>query len=200
MNPSTAPLTPREQITTKLNRIAQLTTTLNEATAPFSSQIEALLAACATATQRDRDEIEQLTDEVEKLAAAHAPDLFDGKARVFQHNAHRITRSEGKAVDCDDEESVIELALDLAESGADDATKMSAAACIKTKHTIDKQWIRSKWKKHGEWFAQFLGLRLKTTTTYTVEIDGSPALKKAKKKTGSKVESTTEEPQLQEAA
>jgi len=193
-------ITPRDQIKTKLNRIAQLITTLNEATAPFSSQIEALKAACATATQRESEEIMQLTEEVEKLAAANAADIFEGKSRVFQYNDHRITRSEGKAVDCDDEEAVIELALELAESGEDDATKMSASACIKTKHTVDRQWIRSKWKKHGDWFTQFLGLRLKTTTTYTVEIDGAPALKKAKKKTGSKVESTAEEPQLQEAA
>ena len=187
------PLTPRDIVAAKLNQIATLKAALNEATAPFHTQIESIRAACDTVTRSNRSEIETLVAEVEKLAATHAADIFTGKARAFEHNGHRVTRSEGKAVDCDDESAVIELALDLAETGEDDGTKMSAAACVKTKHSLDKSWVRSKWAKHGDWFAQMLGLRLKTTTTFCVEIDGEPALPKAKKGKGRKVETTQEE-------
>lgn len=186
-------LQPRDIVAAKLNQIATLKAALNEATAPFHTQIESIRAACDTVTRANRAEIETLVTEVETLAAAHAAEIFTGKARAFEHNGHRVTRTAGKAVDCDDEEAVIELALDLAQTSEDMGDRLSAAACVKTKHSLDKTFVRSKWKMHGAWFAQMLGLRLKTTTTFCIEIDGEPALPKAKKAKGRKVETTEEE-------
>lgn len=144
----------------KLAELALKRAALKEALSPFETQIAAIQRACTEATAEEATGIEQLEDELKQMALNHGEEIFGAdKSSLMLGLLLLSTRPTEKVELTQDEQAVIDGLLKAAKSHPEKATRLAAHACVRTKHEINKTFVRENWDAFSEWFSAF-GLTL----------------------------------------
>jgi len=192
MNTPTPPIIDhRSEVLKKLAELALRKTALKQILAPYQTQIASIEAACTVATAEEATAIEHLEEWLKEMALRHGVEIFGKESRSLTQGLFTLGLRDVEKVEvCGDEAEVISALQKAAKSHPDDATRLAAAACLRIKVAINKEFVRENWELFSPWFIIF-GLKLVESESASIA-EKKPAKPKAAKplKKGKKGEET----------
>jgi len=178
--PPTQTMDRRSEVLKKMAELALKKAALKEVLATFETQIAAIQKAILDATVEDAAAIENLETWLKEMALRFGIEIFGKDARSVTQGALTLAVKEVDKVEVEgDEEEVIATLQKAAKSHPDTATKLAAAACLRTKVTINKEFVRQNWELFGPWFIIF-GLKVVESESASLA-ERKPAKPKAPK-------------------
>lgn len=177
----------RSEVLKKLAELALRKKALEQILAPYQTHIAAIESACVEATAEEATAIEHLQDWLKEMALRHGAEIFGKESRSVTQGIFTLGLRDVEKVEvCGNEDEVISALQKAAKSHPDDATRLAAAACLRTKVEINKVFVRDNWELFSPWFIIF-GLTLVESESASIA-EKKPAkpkpakpLKKAKK-------------------
>lgn len=211
MNNETTPTPPpslKERSIQLLARYATLKAKKDAIEAPFKAQIAMIQEAVAAETTPLNLEMETIKAEAERIGLANAAEIFGNHCTSIVTSGHALKLNESEAVACDDEATTIKRLLKEAgkahiivepdEKAEGAEHRMAAAACLRIKVELNKQYISSVIDDFPEWF-QARGISLEPTRTVKLGEAPKPRTPKPKKEKGSKTPAAQEQPEKEAA-
>lgn len=204
----TPPPSLKERSIQLLARYATLKAKKDAIEAPFKAQIAIIQEAVATETTPLNLEMETIKAEAERIGLANAAEIFGEHCTSIVTSGHALKLSDSEAVACDDEATTIKRLLkeagkahiiaDPDEKAEGAEHRMAAAACLRIKVELNKQYIGSMIDDFPEWF---LARGISMEPTRTVKLGEAPKTRvpKPKKEKGTKKTAAEAQPE-QEAA
>jgi len=181
MNTPTTPIIDhRSEVLKKLAELSLRKTALKQILSPYQTEIAAIEKACVAATAEEATAIEHLEDWLKEMALRHGAEIFGKEARSLTQGMFTLGLRDVEKVEvCGDEDEVISALQKAAKSHPDDATRLAAAACLRTRVEINKAFVRDNWEVFAPWFTIF-GLKVVESESASIA-EKKPAKPKASK-------------------
>jgi len=146
----------RSEVLKKLADLALRKKALNQVLAPFLTEISAIEKACICATAEEATAIEHLEAWLKEMALIHSTEIFGKDAKSLTQGLYTLGLRDVEKVEvCGSEDEVLAALQKAAKSHPDDATRLAAAACLRTKVELNKSFVRENWETFAPWFTIF---------------------------------------------
>lgn len=203
--PAPPPASIKEQAIRLLARHGTIKAKITAISAPFLAQVAIIQEALAKETAPLQEELDKIRVEAERIGLTNADEIFGEHHTSVISNGQALKLSESEAVACDDEALTIKRLLKeagkahlTAEPDPDEKGlehRMAAAACLRIKIELNKQYVQSMYDDYAPWF-QDRGISL--LPSRSVKLTDAP--KERPKKAAKKAKKAADAQAMEEAA
>jgi phage host-nuclease inhibitor protein Gam len=167
----------KELIETKIKRFGELDNLITNATKDQQANVQSIVNATKEVLKPLADEKATLKAEIETLATENRKDLF-GSKKTLDLGTHALAFRASTAVECDNEEEMIDL-LETAATNPEhsESHRLAAQACLRYETpSLDKSFVKKHWKKHTAWFGDYFGFRLTPKESFSITTKATPEI------------------------
>lgn len=153
---NTAPQTPKEQAITLLAEFAAAQAALKAAVAPYEADAAKINAAIATATAAEKTRLEEVEEQLKKLALEHGAQIFGTDRSSITENGFRLLVVESEAVELlDDEDNICRRLYRDLQAAKESHERLALSSLLTIKLAVNKRYVLDNFDKAPEWFEHY---------------------------------------------